>query len=69
MQSWSVDIFQIIAYASRAFALYYTLQSVIAARRAFLVPGNRVRGIGFVLLAILGVMIVLFGNDVESSNR
>ena len=67
--TWSIDIFQIIAYASRAFALYYTLQTVIAARRAFLIPGNRIRGFGFVLLAILGAMIVLFGNDVESSNR
>ena len=68
LMTWSVNIFQIIAYASRAFALYYTLQSVIAARRAFLVPGNRLRGFGFILLAILGLMIVLFGNDVESSN-
>jgi hypothetical protein len=68
LMTWSVNVFQIIAYASRAFALYYTLQSVIAARRAFLVPGNRLKGIGFILLAILGMMIVLFGNDVESSS-
>lgn len=66
--TWSANIFQIIAYASRAFALYYTLQSVIAARRAFLIKGERLKGFGFILLAMLGVMIVLFGNDVESSN-
>ncbi|WP_217272084.1 hypothetical protein [Sphingopyxis sp. BSNA05] len=68
LMTWSADVFQIIAYASRAFALYYTLQSVIAARRAFLTGGNRLKGVGFVLLAMLGVLIVLFGNDVESSN-
>ena len=66
--TWSANIFQIIAYASRAFALYYTLQSAIAARRAFLVLENRLSGIGFILLAMLGTMIMLFGNDVESSN-
>ncbi|WP_417620536.1 hypothetical protein [Parasphingorhabdus sp.] len=67
--TWSANIFQIIAYASRAFALYYTLQSAIAARRAFLAPGNRLKGAGFILLTMFGTMIMLFGNDVESSNR
>ncbi len=66
--TWTANIFQIIAYASRAFALYYTLQSAIAARRAYLVPGNRLNAIGFILLAMLGTMIMLFGNDVETAN-
>ena len=65
--TWEADIFQIIAYASRAFAIYYTLQSAIAARRAFILPGAWQQKIGFSLLVILGSMIVLFGNDVESS--
>ncbi|ASK88800.1 hypothetical protein [Sphingorhabdus sp. SMR4y] len=66
--TWSANVFQIIAYASRAFALYYTLQSLIAARRAFLIDGQQLKGAGFILLAMLGLMIMFFGNDVESSN-
>ncbi|MXO89070.1 hypothetical protein GRI32_09995 [Altererythrobacter aestuarii] len=69
VMTWEADVFQIIAYASRAFALYYTLQSAIAARRAFIIPGTPWhRKLGFCLLVALGAMIVLFGNDVESSN-
>jgi hypothetical protein len=44
------------------------LQSLIAARRAFLIDGERLKAAGFILLAIFGIMIMLFGNDVESSN-
>ena len=65
--TWEADVFQIIAYASRAFAIYYTLQSAIAARRAFIAPTAWSRKAGFSLLVILGLLIVLFGNDVESS--
>ncbi|MEH6756008.1 MAG: hypothetical protein V7676_00690 [Parasphingorhabdus sp.] len=64
--TWEANIFQIIAYASRAFAIYYSLQSAIAARRAFLVGGTLYQKAGFILLAVLGTVIVLFGNDVES---
>ena len=65
--TWEADVFHIIAYASRAFALYYTLQSAIAARRAFIIPGTPWhKKLGFSLLVALGSMIVLFGNDVES---
>lgn len=67
--TWEADVFHIIAYASRAFALYYTLQSAIAARRACIIPDTPWhKRIGFSLLVALGSMIVLFGNDVESSN-
>ena len=65
--TWQADVFQIISYASRAFAVYYTLQSTIAARRAFLVPSGWRAKAGFSLLVVLGTLIVLFGNDVESS--
>ncbi len=68
VMTWGADVFQIIAYASRAFAAYYTLQSAIAARRAFITPAGWTQKIGFSLLVVLGTMIVLFGNDVESSN-
>ena len=66
--TWEANVFQIIAYASRAFAAYYTLQSAIAARRAFMLPAAWPQKIGFSMLVLLGTMIVLFGNDVESSN-
>jgi len=63
--TWSADVFQIISYASRAFALYYTLQAAIAARMAFLLPKHRWHGCLFALLVILGVLIVGFGDAVE----
>lgn len=65
--TWETDVFHIIAYASRAFAIYYTLQSAIAARRAFVLPTPWPKKVGFCLLVVLGSMIVLFGVDVESS--
>lgn len=67
IMTWEANVFQIIAYASRAFAAYYTLQSAIAARRAFILPAAWPQKIGFSALVVLGTMIVLFGNDVESS--
>ena len=67
--TWQADVFQIIAYASRAFALYYTIQSAIAARRAWLVPDGRPRTLGFGLLVVLGSAIVLFGDNVESGTN
>ena len=68
--TWEADVFHIIAYASRAFAVYYTLQSAIAARRAFLAGETHwSKKLGFSLLVLLGLMIVVFGNDVESSNH
>jgi hypothetical protein len=63
--TWSADVFQIISYASRAFALYYTLQAAIAARMAFLLPKQRWRGCLFSLLVIFGILIVGFGDAVE----
>ncbi len=66
--TWEADVFQIIAYASRAFALYYTVQSAIAARWAFITPQTPwLKKLGFIMLVLLGSMIVFFGNDVESS--
>lgn len=61
--TWSADVFQIISYASRAFALYYALQASIASVSAFR-QGDRLRGRLFVLLAALGAVIVVFGQPV-----
>ncbi|MCE8470957.1 hypothetical protein LZ189_18255, partial [Rhodovulum sulfidophilum] len=62
--TWTADIFAIIAYASRAFALYYALEAgiaALAARRA----GQGGRAAGFAGLAVLGLAIALLGRPVE----
>ncbi len=63
--TWETDVFHIIAYASRAFALYYGIQSAIAARTAFVTNKPRVQQAGFAALAVLGIVIALFGQAVE----
>ena len=63
--TWTTDIFAIIAYASRAFALYYALQSAIAAASAARLPGRRPLAVLFAGLAVLGALIVVFGTPVE----
>lgn len=62
--TWTANIFEIISYASRAFALYYALQSALAAIRAAR-GGHKMRALGFGLLCLLGIGIVLFGKPVE----
>jgi hypothetical protein len=62
--TWFSDVFSIIAYASRAFALYYALQSAIAA------VGARNRGLplraaAYTTLGLLGLAITAFGTSVE----
>ena len=68
--TWSADVFQIITYASRAFALYYALQAVIAALAAWRGPNlaggrNRWRALGFGVLAVLGFAIFGFAQAVD----
>ncbi|MBU2962481.1 hypothetical protein KO516_16955 [Citreicella sp. C3M06] len=60
MLTWGADVFQIIAYASRAFAAYYALQCLIAWRGA---RGTRAALFG--ALALLGAAITLFGVPIE----
>ena len=65
--TWSSDIFAIIAYASRAFALYYALQSLIAMLAAW---KNRAdRRLAFLSggLAVLGFLVLIFGDAVEGA--
>jgi len=62
--TWSANIFEIISYASRAFAFYYSLQAgiaVLGAKRT----GQYGHVIAYGALAILGVAIVVFGMPVE----
>ncbi len=65
MLTWSANVFQIISYASRAFALYYALQAAIAALSAAALPNGRGRTALFGALAGLGMMIAIFGVPVE----
>ncbi|QEW21697.1 hypothetical protein LA6_003909 [Marinibacterium anthonyi] len=58
--TWVSDVFQIIAYASRAFAAYYALQAVLAALAAR--GGRRA---AFLVLAALGAAIAILGVPVE----
>jgi hypothetical protein len=56
--TWETNVNQIIAYASRAFALYYMLQSIVA----LLVARKMRKGIwGFAVLALLCLAVFAFG--------
>ncbi len=56
---WSASIFEIITIASRAFAFYYLLQCLVAliASRG---RGHFVQRIGFVIMAVLLLLVVMF---------
>ncbi|MGG7567092.1 hypothetical protein ACQ5SO_13135 [Rhodovulum sp. DZ06] len=62
--TWTADVYQIISYASRAFAGYYALQAGIAAIRAR-GEGLRGRAAWYGGLAALGLAIAGFGAPVE----
>ncbi len=59
--TWFSSVFQIISYASRAFALYYALQAAIAA----LTAEQAAKRSGFAALALLGLAMAVFGQSVE----
>ena len=62
--TWVADIYSIIAYASRAFAAYYTLQCAVAAvlaRRQNQTP----RALWYAVLSAFAVCIVIFGSPAE----
>jgi hypothetical protein len=68
--TWSLDIFGVIALASRAFALFYLLQCLVAAGVALKAPDIRQRSLyvaGFLLLATLALAVVLFGIPTEGN--
>ena len=63
--TWSADIFAIVSYASRGFAIYYGLQAALAAVIA-IKRGDGGHKAGFYgVLATLGAVIALFGQAVE----
>lgn len=61
VMTWAVDIFSIISYASRAFALYYALQCALATRYGFLRNRWSVRTLGFAVLTVMMVAAAAFG--------
>jgi hypothetical protein len=62
--TWTLNIFEIISYASRAFAAYYAIQAGIAATSAWLRRDMKKLMI-FAPLALLGICIAVFGQPVE----
>jgi hypothetical protein len=62
--TWTANIFEIISYASRAFAAYYGIQATIAALSAYAV-GHKGKCTIFAGLAVLGCIITIFGDAVE----
>ena len=62
--TWTSNIFEIISYASRAFAAYYALQATIAALRAWRCR-DMPRLMVFAPLVLLGLAIAVFGQAVE----
>lgn len=63
--TWAVDVFQVIAYASRAFALYYGVQAAIAALTAAKSARHSNARWLFGFMAVLGLAIAVFGRAVE----
>ncbi|TVM34984.1 hypothetical protein DQK91_06125 [Oceanidesulfovibrio marinus] len=62
--TWMTDVYQIISYASRAFALFYVLQCVVALlvmRKVSDVPARRAKTGLYAGLALICLLITLFG--------
>lgn len=62
--TWTSGVFDIISYASRAFAVYYALQAAIAAITSWR-NNHWWRCTGFAVLALIGILIVIFGQAVD----
>jgi hypothetical protein len=62
--TWETNVFTLIAFASRCFALYYALQCLVATLSAH-ERGLRWRAGGFALLMVVCAAIVLFGTPAE----
>lgn len=66
--TWETNVNQIIAYASRAFALYYTLQCAVAFVVAWQrqdLKGRPLRLLGFGCLALICLIVFLLGVPAE----
>ncbi len=66
--TWTLDVFAVITLASRAFALFYLLQCLVAAGVALRSPDvrrRRLHAAGFLTLAAMALAVVLFGIPME----
>ena len=63
--TWFADVFDIISYASRVFALYYALQAVETAMRVWYSERQAGKASAYAALAGLGFAITVFGQAVE----
>ena len=64
MLTWATNVNQIIAYASRAFALYYTFQSVVAFVVAWQMKDlsrRLMRLVTFAFVAVMCFLVFMFG--------
>jgi len=64
--TWSANIYEIIAHASKAFVLYYGIQSVLSALVSFRSGGRSRQFVFFCLAALLALAIVTFGTAAEA---
>jgi hypothetical protein len=64
---WAANVFEIITFASRAFAVYYALQAAMAARLAWrrTDPRGRCLALLYAMLAALAVFVVAAGTPAE----
>lgn len=63
--TWTADIYQIISYASRAFAFYYTLQCALAAVLARRQHASIWRVLAYTAMAVLMLAATVFGVPAE----
>ncbi|MGA7828646.1 MAG: hypothetical protein WCA04_13340 [Geobacteraceae bacterium] len=59
--TWMANIYEIISYASRAFAVYYFLQTTLSSVLSYRTSGYSRRTIGFALLALLSFAVAILG--------
>jgi hypothetical protein len=62
--TWETNVNQIIAYASRAFAMYYMLQCIVAlvvAGQDKTIPSRKLRISSFAFLALMCFLVFALG--------
>ncbi len=63
--TWLADIYQIISYASRAFAVYYSLQCALATSISYRIKGISARTVGYGGLALFLLAVAVLGIPAE----
>lgn len=63
--TWGLDVFQIISWASKAFAAYYTVQGAIAVVLARRAGKSAIHIAFFAAVTLIAAMVTLFGTAVE----